>query len=407
MRGLIFVILFGMLALATPAQAARELVCEGYGHTAERGNIRILVDCYNLNEIRSALERAYSDISRLSTDQHFKELCWRGIREAREASPVFAHPEYAIGLLRFCNIGFQYLPLAHEEVIPDLYRKIRFDNLNWQSFFTDMLNPVPDDWGGTCKFRIVRQPLMSGLDSEEIASGTAIYDEARIVLNLSWNTQDNSKSRRPDRARLAFDDRGGLSGEMKVFHLWGEENTRGTTIEINVPEFGRDDLDGRMFTAAVDDHWTIDVHLDACDGGRVEQPPADITAFEGDWSECPAIHNLSFPDEKTLRVATRGQEGPPQEYDYVVLTEEIMHRPTATRLAAGDLLMLARTSPIYGSVMRVEDGQLRHILTYGVVGETETNRRQVDSGFARRDGLIIAQGEGISGTPSPMLRGRC
>lgn len=407
LRGVLLAFIFGILSFATPAQAARELVCEGYGHTAQPGNVRLIVDCNDMGKVREALENAYRDIARLGERQNLTDLCLRGVTDARRAPDHLAGPAYATTMLMFCNQGYQYLPLAREEVITDLYRRYRADNLNWQPFFLELLDQAPQASGGTCQFRIVRQPLSPGLDSREVASGDARYDAQRIFLNLDWHTRETTGSRRPDTARLVLDADGGLSGDMKVFHLWGKEHDAGTLVSLAVPDFGTGNPNGRMFSAPVDEHWSMDVHLENCADNTVELVRVNADEFSGTWGRvCPAFYSLTFGDETTLhRLVSNGSITVEAEFRYAVIQSEVLHRPTQTKLLPGDMIAYRSADDgEEGVVWRVSDGTLTQVLYYMHLPNME---RMIDAGFQRRDGLVFANGEPVSEPLAPLRRISC
>lgn len=407
LRGLILVFILGMLSLATPAQAARELVCEGYGHTAQPGNLRLLVDCSNMGKVREALENAYRDISRLGRQQHLTDLCARGVSEARRANDMLAGPQFSTSMLMFCNPGYQYLPLAHEEVLTDLYRRYRVDNINWQPFFLELLDFVPEAKGGSCQFRIVRQPLTQGLDAKEVATGQARYDNQRISLTLDWHTRETNNSRRPEMARLAIDDMGRLSGEMKVFHLWGEEHRGGTLVDIAITDFGPGMLEGRMFSAPVDEHWSMDIRFENCADNKVETVEVNRDDFSGSWGRaCPFVFTLNFVSPTALRRSiSDGKTNFDTDFRYTIIQSEVLHQPTQTKLLPGDILTFKPDPGAEeGIVWRQAGGTLIQVLYYMNQPGSE---RIADAGFRRSDGLQFANGESVGDPIGPLKRISC
>src|SRR5690606_15221411 len=96
-----------------------------------------------------------------------------------------------------------------------------------------------------------------------------------------------------------------------------------------------------------------------------------------------------------------------QDYRYVAIWEPVTHGPTATRLAPGELLVFTEDVTVQGSVWRNTDGKLAQVLSYIKPIQNDLTARMTDSGFMRRDGLLVAHGEGVSETAPPLRRGAC
>lgn len=93
-------------ALATPANAGYELVCEGYRPSSSHTTVK--VDCSNRQAVIEALGNAWYTLRQQGIEGTIGDMCWKPYQRVKELHPAVPLDRIAGTFFLQCNVALQY-----------------------------------------------------------------------------------------------------------------------------------------------------------------------------------------------------------------------------------------------------------------------------------------------------------
>lgn len=392
------------LAITAPAQARYAIVCEGGAVAADVSPF--FVDCNNQLDVIRILRGGEHWVRESREGDHAIGICDDARTNAISVPAEAWQEEIAYGLIELCNHALLSLP---NEVDPT-YETYPLNRDAYDTFEADIAPALePVQISEQCGFTMYRVWREDGRRQEPIGQGTIRSHLGKVLVEGHWLTRGKAGST-PLMGELTLSQDGRLSGQMSIFFLFANPEIPGdsptpVTIDIDVPV--SPSLESARLQFGIDEQFEARIATWACKSENTTPAPATALAFlVGAWSYdlawCGSFGQSEFKIDGD-QLLYRGNTSDFEPLAYSVVTRQAVHRPTGVRLRPGDIVL-----PATRQVLRPQANSDR--IGIGLSYTDPSLNSAVSSvrlGLLRADGLMIADGRGMSASFAPIEMQRC